>query len=67
MKKIDSVNKVKIMEIDGKKVTEYGTELTVKNHWNWNDLVVLEFNHLSITVQARCLEKAIENSLNAHS
>lgn len=65
MQKIDSINKVPIIEVDGKE--EEDMELTVRNHWNWSDRVVLEFGDFKITVDAFCLKRAIDNALNAHA
>lgn len=66
MRGMDSINKIPIIEINDHTVEKPCTKLTVKNHWNWSDRVVLEFNRLEITVDAQCLKRAIDNAVNAH-
>lgn len=46
--------------------TEYQT-LVVRNHWNFNDRVVLEIAGKQYVFIARHLHQAITNACNAHA
>ena len=40
--------------------------VTVRNHWNWGDRVVLEIDGREYVVIAEHLRRAIQNATNAH-
>ena len=64
---IDVENKVKIYEMDGDDYCSIGDDkekLLVKNHWNNHHMVVLKLGDKKITVCAKELRTAIENSTN---
>ena len=61
---IEVTNKLKIYEINGKEVDIFENILEVKNHWNINEFVVLNYNGITITVSAKDLREAISNATN---
>jgi len=64
-----SENKVLVYEVNGASTEHIGAgreEITVKNHWNDKDFIVLVVGDKEITVLADQLGRAIENAQNAH-
>lgn len=61
---MDVINKIKVYEIDGDDNIKYDTSIEVKSHWNYRDFIVLNIFGKEITVVAKDLEKAIQNSIN---
>ena len=41
--------------------------ITIREHWNRKEFVIVNMGELSYTVCAKDLEKAIQNAQNAHS
>ena len=68
MHPFESINKIDVYEIDGIDSIEVGKtpKITIKNHWNRGEFVVLIINNKKYTVLAHELERAIENAKNAH-
>jgi len=64
MKQLKVKNEVEIYETDGGKCHTKELFLTVKNHWNRDEFIVLEYNKVEITILADELKKAIQNSTN---
>jgi ribosomal protein L25 (general stress protein Ctc) len=64
----DSVNTIKIYEIDNKPLTrdEPSSEMRISNHCSKSDAVVIEVNDKKYTVLARALQRSVENSQNSH-
>ncbi len=61
-------NTVKCYEVNGQKllgICEDDPKVTVKSHWNDNDMVVIELGDLTVTVLGRHLKKAIDNAMNS--
>lgn len=66
---IESINKIKIYEKNGQKINtvkDKRPSITIKEHWNIRDFIVIKIGEISYTVSARDLKKAIENAQNAH-
>ena len=61
---MEVVNKIKVYEIDGDDKIKYDTSIEIKSHWNYKDFIVLNIFGKEITVVAKDLEKAIQNSIN---
>lgn len=66
MTSIKSTNTLKIYEINGEGEKVEQQCLTVKNHWNRRELVVLEYQGEEITMDASDLMEAIQNAQNCH-
>lgn len=67
MERIESINLVEIYEIDGEDKTGLDMpKLTIKEHWNSREFVVLWMDGNKITVLADQLKRAISNAQNAH-
>lgn len=59
--------KIDIYEINGEESgLSNEAQLTVKNHWNRKNFVILNMNDKEITVVADDLKRAIENAQNVH-
>lgn len=69
MKILESTNSIKIYETDGienEGLKSKMPKMTVREHWNMKDFVVIEVNDVEHTVSADSLKRAIDNSQNAH-
>jgi hypothetical protein len=70
MPRIQSLNVVEVYEENGQELKELRSEkpsITVREHWNRREFVVLIVGDLSYTVCAEDLRRAIQNAQNAHS
>ena len=68
--RIESTNKIEVIEengIDLNSLRSQKTFMTINEHWNKRDYVIVNMGDLSYTVRAIDLEKAIQNAQNAHS
>lgn len=68
-RKIETVNKVTILEKDGEDMPQVGSDrefITVCEHWNRRLLIVIEVDGKKLTIEANALLKAIQNAQNAH-
>ena len=68
--RIESINIVEVYEENGtelKALKSKKPSITVREHWNRKDFVIINMGNLSYTVLATDLEKAIQNCQNAHS
>lgn len=64
---IDVENKIRIYEINDEEVDwNENHKLTIRSHWNRNEMVVLELDGKKIGVVARDLEAAIQNAKNVN-
>lgn len=60
-------NKVEAYELNGTESPMMNRPvMIVKNHWNRRQLVVIEVDGKSYTVDAEEMKRAIDNSTNAH-
>ena len=65
-----SINSIQICETNGaenKGLESKMPKLTVSEHWNRKELVVIEIDGVKHTVVANQLIRAINNAQNAHS
>lgn len=70
MRRIDSINIVEVYEENGQTLNELRSKkpsITIREHWNRKEFVIVNMGELSYTVLAGDLIKAIENAQNAHS
>lgn len=68
--KIQSINIVEVYEENGQELnglTRESLAITIREHWNRKELVVIKSREGSYTVCASDLQKAIQNAQNAHS
>lgn len=66
---IKVINEVEPYEVDGSEVNGLKSSkklLAVESHWNRNEFVILDYDGKSITVLARDLISAINNSTNSN-
>lgn len=62
---INVESKLPMYEVDGEKMKLLEMpKMTVKSHWNDNDMVVIEVGERSYTVVKKDLAAAIENATN---
>lgn len=69
MRTIDSTNVIEVYEVDGEEIKGLKSlkpSVTVTNHWNRKEFVVIVIDNKRVTVVANDLIKAIENAQNAH-
>lgn len=64
--RIESINMVDAYEENGKETTITRPKITVREHWNRKEFVVMNIADKSYTFLAKDLIKAIENARNAH-
>ena len=65
MSKIKVATEVKVYEKDGKEVSISEDEnITVHNHWNRREFVILNVNGQKVTVLSDHLKRAVDNATN---
>ena len=65
---IQSINIVEVYEENGQELKALRSNkpsITIREHWNRRDFVVINMGDLSYTVCAKDLEKAIQNAQNS--
>jgi hypothetical protein len=68
--RIESINIVQVYEENGRELSSLRSEspsITIREHWNRREFVIVNMGELSYTVCAKDLEKAIQNAQNVHS
>lgn len=68
-RRFESINMIEIYETDGtenKGLKSKMPKMTVSEHWNRKNFVVIEVDGVKHTVVADDLKRAIDNAQNAH-
>lgn len=60
------ITEIDVYEVDGSEVHNSESLLTVTNHWNRKNMVVIALNGKTITVLADDLRRAIDAAEKAH-
>jgi len=67
---IKTTNEIEVYEQNGSECKGLRSDkpfLIIKDHWNRKDFVVLVIDEKSVTILARDLIAAVNNSINAHT
>lgn len=70
MSRVNSINSIEVLEKNGQELNGLRSDkptITIREHWNEKELVIVTMGDLSYTVFAKDLIAAIENAQNAHT
>lgn len=70
MNRIESINNIEVYEENGTELNALRSKkpsITIREHWNRKEFVIINMGNLSYTVLAKDMIAAIENAQNAHT
>lgn len=70
MNRIESINNIEVYEESGVELNALRSKkpsITIREHWNRKEFVIINMGNLSYTVLAKDMIAAIENAQNAHT